>query len=88
MCKGWTIAINDIPKLIKQCKAITGEEWHYMFDVLPCIISGRLKQNGQSFRFEINGGSWMSVTGFDTTVLLGNYKKQNEKYFISKAWGR
>jgi hypothetical protein len=86
MCKGWTIAIKDIPKVIKECKSITGEEWHHMFGVLPCIIRGQLKQSGRSFEFEINAGSWMFVTGPDTTILLGSYKKQNEKYFISKAW--
>jgi hypothetical protein len=86
VCTGWTIAIKDIPELIKECKTITGQEWHHMFDVLPCIISGQLKQNGQSFKLEINGGSWMSVTVSDTTILLGNYRKHDEKYFISKVW--
>ncbi|HYV91616.1 MAG TPA: hypothetical protein VE978_07535 [Chitinophagales bacterium] len=86
MCKGWTIVQADLPGIIKDSKAIDGHEWHYLFDNLPCVVNGQLKQKGHDFKFEINAGSWMLIFCSDTTLLLGNFKKQDEKYFLSKPW--
>jgi hypothetical protein len=85
-CKGWTISQTDLPRIIKACKPISGEDWHHLFEVWPCIISGQLKQNGNTYKFEINGGSWMRITLDGKSILLGNFKKENEKFFISNAW--
>ena len=86
MCKGWNIPGKELPGIIKDCEAIDGNEWHYLFDHLPCIISGKVEQNKQTYKFEINAGSWLWVFCPDTVVQLGNFKKENEKYFLSKAW--
>lgn len=86
MCKGWRIKPTDLQKIIINSKVIDGQEWHDLFDVLPCIMTGQLKQNHQQYKIEINGGSWMYIFCRDTTLLLGSFTKQNEKYFISKAW--
>jgi hypothetical protein len=84
-CEGWNIAQNDLPKIIKGLKKIGGTEWDLTFEVLPCIIEGQLKQNKQTFNFEINAGAWMYVHCRDSVLIFGNFKKQNEKYFLSKA---
>ena len=86
-CKGWTIPQTIIPSIIKDSKVISGSEWHDIFGVFPCIISGQLSQNGQIYKFEINSGSWIYILGSGETTILGSFKKKYEKYFIDKgAW--
>jgi len=84
-CKNWNIFKGDLQKIIKGFKKIGGTEWDLTFEVLPCIIKGQLKQNKQNYNFEINAGAWMYVHCRDTVLIFGNFKKQNEKYFLSKA---
>jgi len=82
-CKGWTISNANIQKVIKDAKNIGGTEWDLAFAVLPCIVKGQLIQHGNLYRFEVNGGSWMYISSPDTTLILGNYKKEDAKYFIA-----
>ena len=84
-CGNWNIPKIDLPKIIKGLKKIGGAEWDLSFEVLPCIIKGQLKQNNQNYYFEINAAAWMYVHCRDTVLIFGNFKKQNEKYFLSKA---
>ncbi|MEO5944976.1 MAG: hypothetical protein ABIP30_14840 [Ferruginibacter sp.] len=86
ICNGWTINKKFIPRIIKKCKFISGTEWDFTFDFLPCIISGELKQNGNIFKYEINAGSWLYIKSADTTMILGNYQKENNKFFISNPY--
>lgn len=86
MCRGWNIFPGDLPTIIRDCKVTDRHEWHHLFDVLPCLINGQLEQNGHTYKFEINAGSWMTIYNEDSLLLLGNFEKQNEKYFISNAW--
>jgi hypothetical protein len=39
-------------------------------------------QNGQQYNVEINAGAFFSVGNGDTTILFGDYKKADRKYFI------
>jgi len=82
MCAGWTISKKNLYKLIKHSKLIGGTEWDLSFDVLPCIMKGQLKQNGKLYHFEVNGGSWLYLKSRDTTVILGDYDTDDQKYFI------
>jgi hypothetical protein len=82
MCKGWTLSEKDLIRTIKDSKIIGGTEWDLSFEVLPCIISGQLKQNGKLYDFQVNGGSWTYIRAHHITIILGNYKKEDEKYFL------
>jgi tetratricopeptide (TPR) repeat protein len=82
MCNGWTISRNNLYKIIRHSKLTGGTEWDLSFDVLPCIIKGQLKQKGQLYNFEVNGGSWLYLKSKDTTVILGDYNPDDQKYFI------
>jgi hypothetical protein len=39
-------------------------------------------QAGQDFEVELNAGSFFWVNNGDTTVLYGDFKKSDRKYFI------
>jgi len=82
MCAGWTIAKKNLYQVIRHSRLIGGAEWDLSFDVLPCIIKGQLKQKGQLYNFEVNGGSWLYLSSKDTTVILGDYDAGDKKYFI------
>ena len=81
-CKGWTISHKNLSNIIHNSKRINGTEWDLTFEVLPCIITGKLRQNKQIFKFEINAGSWIYIISKKTTIILGDYKKSDEKFFI------
>jgi hypothetical protein len=84
MCSGWTIAKKNLYKVIRHSKAIGGTEWDLSFDMLPCIIKGRLRQKGKIYDFEVNGGSWLYLKSKDTTVILGDYFSGDKRYFIQE----
>jgi hypothetical protein len=85
-CNGWTIPQTIILSIIKDSKVISGGEWHDDFGVYRCIITGQLRQNELTYKYEINGGSWIYIFCNQQTIILGSYKKEYEKYFIDKAW--
>ena len=83
ICKGWTVSKKDIAKVIHDSNPIDGTEWDLTFNVSPCVIAGKLKQEGNSYQFEVNAGSWIYIKCSDTTLILGNYKKGDQKYFLA-----
>lgn len=84
-CEGWTISNKSLAKIIKNSRSTGGPEWDILFDVLPCVIKGQLKQNGNIFDFEVNGGAWFYLKSADTTLIFGDFKKEDEKYFIERS---
>ena len=82
-CKGWTISQKNISSIIKNCRLVNGTEWDLTFEVLPCIVTGKLKQGAKTYRFEINAGSWAYIRNSDTTIILGDFKKSDRKYFLT-----
>jgi hypothetical protein len=84
-CNGWIVEDKAIKKIITQSEPLTGPDWHHLFNVLPCVIQGEIVQEGVTFGFEVNAGSWTYISSKDTTLMLGSFKKENEKFFLSPA---
>ena len=78
----WTLTKPDIEKIIKNSVSIDGTTWDLSFLVLTCTKSVSVVQSGQEFKVELNAASFFSVNNGDTTVLFGDYKKSDRKYFI------
>ena len=83
ICNGWTLTTSEIHAIIKESEVISGPEWHHQFDHLPCSILGQLKQRSTTFDFQINGGSWLTITCGDSTQRFGYLKTDSESLFIS-----
>jgi hypothetical protein len=81
-CSRWTLTKPDIEKIIKNSVPIDGTTWDLSFLVLACTKSISVVQSGQQFNVELNAASFFSVNNGDTTVLFGDYKKSDRKYFI------
>jgi hypothetical protein len=83
ICNGWTLMTSEIQTIIKESEVISGPDWHHLFDHLPCSISGQLRQSSTTFEFQINGGSWLTITCGDSTQRFGYLKTDSKRLFIS-----
>ena len=81
-CSNWKIGLSDVDKIIKNSTPIDGTTWDLNFLVLASTKSVHIVQNGQDFNIELNAGSFFWVKSGDTSVLFGDYKKSDRKYFI------
>lgn len=81
-CSGWTLDKSDIQKVIKNSEPLDGTTWDLSFLVLTCTKTISIVQTGQEFKVELNAGSFFWVNNGDTSVLFGDYKKSDRKYFI------
>ena len=83
-CNNWGLNTQQIISIIENAEQIDSPIWHYQFDVLSCEINAQIKQGGYSFDFQINAGSWFSITTNDSTVYYGSYTAEYENLFLSK----
>ena len=81
-CSRWTLTKSDIEKIIKNSEPIDGTTWDLSFLVLTCTKSVSVVQGGQQFKVEVNAASFFWVNNGDTSVVFGDYKKSDRKYFI------
>jgi hypothetical protein len=81
-CSRWTLTKPDIEKIIRNSEPIDGTTWDLSFLVLTCTKSVSVVQSGQQFKVEINAASFFWINNGDTSVLFGDYKKSDRKYFI------
>jgi hypothetical protein len=86
ICKHWDLDKVQITNIIKGSNPITGPEWHYQFDHLPCSINGKIIQNEQEYEYSINGGAWFMIHVKDTSFIFGSFSTENDKYFLSEPW--
>lgn len=81
-CSGWNVSNSAIEKIIKNAEPIDGTTWDFSFLVLACTQSVTIVQKEQPFNIELNAGSFFTVNNGDSTVLYGDYKKSDRKYFL------
>ena len=84
-CTNWKLTDKDINNILVNSKPISGQEWHILFSHLPCVYSGTLTQNDTEFKFEINGGSWLTISA-DTTTYYGDLDATLSELFLDDAW--
>ncbi len=85
-CINWTLDKKEIKKIIQESKPINRPEWHHLFGHYPCRIHGKLRQGSTEFKYSINSGAWLTISSPDTTLMFGNFKEENNKYFLDSAW--
>lgn len=81
-CNRWTLGKPEIERIIQNSEPLDGTAWDLAFLHLPCTKAIHLVQAGQDFEVELNAGSFFWVNNGDTTVLYGDFKKSDRKYFI------
>lgn len=86
LCDNWLLTIPQLDELLGKLEPIPGEDWHHLFEHLPCQIIGQVDQHGTSYCFAVNGGSWAAISSFDTTVYFGDRKGRFRDLFIHTAW--
>lgn len=86
ICKDWNLSERDVRFIIGKAKEIDGSQWHYLFDHLPCRVTGKLVQNDRKYELSINSGAWLTISSSDTTLMYGSFNNTNNKYFMSTVW--
>ncbi len=84
-CKEWQLSKSDIERILKLLTPINGSQWHYEFGQYPCYFNGTLDQNGNSFGFSINSGSWLTISS-DTTLYYGDVEGKLTELFLDDKW--
>jgi hypothetical protein len=81
-CNRWTLGKPEIERIIRNSEPLDGTTGDLAFLHLPCTKAIHLVQAGQDFEVELNAGSFFWVNNGDTTVLYGDFRKSDRKYFI------
>jgi hypothetical protein len=81
-CGSWILTKKDIAEIINNSEPIDGTTWDLSFSVLTCTKSVKVSQRGQQYNVEINAAAFFSSSNGDTTILFGDFKKADRKYFI------
>ena len=83
-CSTWKLDKNDIERIIQNSEHIDGTTWDLTFSQLSCSKTVFVSQNEHKFKIEINAGSYLSINNGDTTILFGNFKNSDRKYFLEE----
>jgi hypothetical protein len=62
-CAQWTLTQEDVQYFFAHAEAMSSEEWHHAYAVMPCEYRGSATVDGKQYRFEINGGSFGVLLG-------------------------
>ena len=81
-CIKWNLSENQIKNIIKDSRLMNGPDWHYLFGHYPCVVSGQLNQKNQTFEFNINAGSWLTIKLPDTIIHFGYFDQTYRHLFL------
>lgn len=84
ICEGWELDEKVISQILKSSRVMEGSEWHHIFDHLPCNHQAVIGQGNQEYKLSLNGGSWMSISNSDSSMLMGVFDKKFDQYFLSE----
>ncbi len=82
-CTNWTLTSEQVSAIIKNSQKIDGTTWDLSFDYLSCAVDGTIIQDSVEYPFTVNAGSYALINSGDTTIIYGDYKKKDKKYFLS-----
>jgi hypothetical protein len=60
-CRGWNLTEAQTLSFLKRATAITPEELHSTYAVVPCQFSGEISINGEVYRLSVNAGSFAVI---------------------------
>ena len=62
-CRGWNLTEAQTLSFLARASAISPEELHSSYAVVPCQFSGEISINGEVYRLSINAGSFAVIRG-------------------------
>lgn len=86
LCKTWKMDTEILHAIIKKAKPVSSMEWHHLFGHFSCQMTGVILQKGKEYDFSVNAGAWMNVSNEDSNLILGNFDRAFDKYFIAPVW--
>lgn len=82
-CKGWSLSVDQIKKIIPRLEPIDAHELNYLYSVTPCEMKGKIKIGVQEYDYLINAGSFMKIYNRDTTYIFACRDKRCAKFFLT-----
>lgn len=70
-CKRWALTREQAQTFFRLSKPITGEEKHGAYYDLPCTVTGRVRAEGRTWDFAIDGAATATWTSGNEVRLLG-----------------
>lgn len=60
-CRGWNLTEAQTLSFLKRATAISPEELHSTYAVVPCQFSGEISIDGEVYRLSVNAGSFAVI---------------------------
>jgi hypothetical protein len=84
-CRTWKLTAANIEQIIKNGEPIDGTTWDLQFSIFACVKDVKILQRGQVYDVSINAASFFSISNADSTILFGDYKKADRKFFLASG---
>lgn len=55
-CSAWKLTKADVRQFFQKAVSVTGEDFHALYNVLPCEYAGKLELAGSTYDYVINAG--------------------------------
>lgn len=62
-CRSWNLTEAQTLSFLARATAISPEELHSSYAVVPCQFSGEISINGEVYRLSVNAGSFAVIRG-------------------------
>lgn len=62
-CRGWNLTEAQTLSFLARATAISPEELHSTYAVVPCQFSGEISINGEVYKLSVNAGSFAVIRG-------------------------
>ncbi|MEX1132748.1 MAG: hypothetical protein WEC15_05955 [Flavobacteriales bacterium] len=85
-CVNWQLSMEQCSTALSKMQPISGEDWHHLFEHLPCQVVGTIDQANAKFQLTMNAGSWATVSDSFTTEYFGDLSGQSKAIFLTSAW--
>lgn len=72
-CREWKLTNENVRRFFAKATAITGEEFHAFYDVMPCKYTGKMELGGETYDFVINGGAYGDIRTTSAPVIVRKF---------------
>jgi len=86
-CNNWGLSKEQVLEIIRLSKRIDGHTWSYLYDVMPCRISGELIWHSIRYKYRINAGSFIYMKPEDGEGFLMGCSSDSCKSFFLRQGG-
>lgn len=84
-CKNWSLTHESIETILKNGTSIDMHDFSYLYYVLPCEVKGSVEIDHELYSYNINAGSFFTISNADTTNFYGCNAPACKKFFLMEG---